>query len=47
MDENLTVTAKTLARWCYGRGVDERVLAAGEQLLGRAVTYQRVSQRTR
>lgn len=33
MDEQLTMAAKTLARWCYVRGVDERVLGVGEQLL--------------
>ena len=32
MDEQLTMAAKTLARWCYVRGVDERVLSSGEQL---------------
>lgn len=29
--------AKTLARWCYNRGVDERILDAGAQLLTAAV----------
>lgn len=38
MDEQLTGPAKRLARWCYDRGIDERILAAGEQLLCRAVT---------
>jgi hypothetical protein len=33
MDEQLRMAAKTLARWCYVRGVDERVLGVGEQLL--------------
>lgn len=28
MDEQLTVAGKRLARWCYSRGVDERLLAA-------------------
>lgn len=37
MDEQLTTAAKTLARWCYSRGVDERVLGCGEQLLKVAV----------
>ena len=37
MDEQLTTAAKTLARWCYARGVDERVLGCGEQLLKAAV----------
>ena len=37
MDAQLTAAAKTLARWCYERGVDERVLTAGEQILGRTV----------
>jgi hypothetical protein len=37
MDAQLTAAAKTLARWCYERGVDERVFDAGEQILGRAV----------
>lgn len=37
MDEQLTVAAKTLARWCYRRGVDERILGCGEQLLQAAV----------
>ena len=37
MDENLTIAAKTLARWCYARGVDERLLGCGEQLLKAAV----------
>ena len=37
MDEQLTMAAKTLARWCYARGVDERVLGCGEQLLKAAV----------
>ena len=32
-DEQLMTAAKTLARWCYSRGVDERVLGCGEQLL--------------
>jgi hypothetical protein len=37
VDEQLTTAAKTLARWCYARGVDERVLGCGEQLLKAAV----------
>lgn len=37
MDEQLTTAAKTLARWCYRHGVDERVLGCGEQLLKAAV----------
>lgn len=37
MDEELTTAAKTLARWCYARGVDERVLGCGEKLLKAAV----------
>lgn len=37
MDEQLTTAAKTLARWCYARGVDERVLGCGEPLLKAAV----------
>lgn len=37
MDEQLTKAAKTLARWCYARGVDERLLGAGEQLRRAAV----------
>jgi hypothetical protein len=37
MGEQLTPAAKTLARWCYRRGVDERVLGCGEQLLKAAV----------
>ena len=37
MDEQLTAAAKTLARWCYRRGVDERILNCGEQLLKAAV----------
>ena len=36
-DEQLMTAAKTLARWCYSRGVDERVLGCGEQLLKAAV----------
>ena len=32
MDEQLMTAAKTLARWCYNRGVDERVLGCGDQL---------------
>jgi hypothetical protein len=38
MDAQVTAPAKRLARWCYERGLDERILGAGEQLLGRAVT---------
>lgn len=38
MDEQLTGPAKRLARWCYDRGIDARIVDAGEQLLGRAVT---------
>ena len=37
MDEQLMTAAKTLARWCYGRGVDERILTCGDQLLRKAV----------
>ena len=37
MDEQMMTAAKTLARWCYNRGVDERVLGCGEQLLKAAV----------
>ncbi|WP_370037922.1 hypothetical protein [Nocardioides sp.] len=37
MDEQLMTAAKTLARWCYGRGVDERILTCGDQLLTKAV----------
>ncbi|MFC5178302.1 hypothetical protein, partial [Nocardioides taihuensis] len=37
MDEQLMTAAKTLARWCYNRGVDERVLGCREQLLKAAV----------
>jgi hypothetical protein len=37
MDEQLMTAAKTLARWCYGRGVDERILTCGDQLLKKAV----------
>jgi len=37
MGDQVTAAAKALARWCYDRGVDERVLAVGEQLLGYAV----------
>lgn len=37
MDEQLATAAKTLARWCYHRGVDERVLGCGEQLRKAAV----------
>lgn len=37
MDEQLTAAAKTLARWCYRRGVDECILSCGEQLLQAAV----------
>lgn len=33
MDEQLTAAAKTLPRWCYQRGVDERILGCAEQLL--------------
>ena len=33
MDEQVRMAAKTLARWCYVRGVDERVLGVGQQLL--------------
>ena len=29
MDEQLMTAAKTLARWCYGRSVDERILICG------------------
>lgn len=41
MDEQLTMAAKTLARWCYARGVDERVLGVGEQLLKAAADQAR------
>ena len=37
MSEQLMTAAKTLARWCYNRGVDERVLGCCEQLLKAAV----------
>jgi len=37
MDDQLMTAAKTLARWCYGRGVDERILTCGDQLLKKAV----------
>ena len=37
MDEQLTAAARTLARWCYRRGVDERILSSGERLLQAAV----------
>lgn len=37
MDEQLKTAAKTLARWCYARGVDERILTCGDQLLKKAV----------
>ena len=37
MDEQLTSAAKTLARWCYERGVDERILGCSAQLLAAAV----------
>jgi hypothetical protein len=37
MDEQLMTDAKKLARWCYTRGVDERVLGCNEQLLRAAV----------
>ncbi|MBB3043947.1 hypothetical protein [Nocardioides soli] len=37
MDEQPMTAAKTLARWCYGRGVDERILGCGEQFLKAAV----------
>lgn len=52
MDEQLTGPAKRLARWCYDRGVDERVLAAGEQLLAapsprRSAAEQRPTSSTR
>jgi len=36
-DEQLMTAAKTLARWCYSRGVDERVLGCRAQLLKAAV----------
>lgn len=36
-DEQLMAAAKTLARWCYCRGVDEHVLGYGEKLLEAAV----------
>ncbi|MGE9809537.1 hypothetical protein [Janibacter sp. G1551] len=35
--EQLAVAAKTLARWCYERGVDERVLRCDTTVLWRAV----------
>lgn len=37
MGEQPMTAAKTMARWCYNRGVDERVLGCGEQLLNAAV----------
>ena len=37
MDEQLTAAAKTLARWCYQRGVDEQILDCGPPLLRSAV----------
>ena len=37
MDEHLAANAKTLARWCYARGIDERILECGENLLRSAV----------
>ena len=37
MDEQLAANAKTLARWCYARGLDERLLGSGEQLRRAAV----------
>src|SRR3546814_1831261 len=37
MDEQLAANAKTLARWCYARGIDERILECGENLLRSAV----------
>ena len=37
MDEQLTAAAKTLARWCYQRGVDEQILGCGPPLLRSAV----------
>jgi hypothetical protein len=43
MDGQLTMAAKTLARWCYARGLDERLLGHGEQLL-KAVVDQALGQ---
>lgn len=37
MVEQLTTAAKTLARWCYCCGVDERILRCGAQLREAAV----------
>lgn len=37
MDEQVTTAAKTLARWCYNSGVEERVHGCREQLLKAAV----------
>lgn len=37
MDEQLAANAKTLARWCYARGIDERILECGESVLRSAV----------
>lgn len=37
MDEQLAANAKTLARWCYARGLDERLVGSGEQLRRAAV----------
>ncbi|GAW49663.1 MULTISPECIES: hypothetical protein [unclassified Nocardioides] len=33
MDEQVTTAAKTLVRWCYVRGFDERALGCSEELL--------------
>lgn len=33
----VTMAAKTLARWCYARGLDERLPGCGEQLRRLAV----------
>lgn len=46
MDERQVATAaKTLARWCYQRGLDERLLDADERLL-RLATNQALGRRT-
>ena len=38
-DEQLTPAAKTLARWCDTRGVDERLLSCGDQARRAAVDH--------
>lgn len=46
MDESkVAAAAKTLARWCYKRGLDERLLDAGDRLL-RLATDQALGRRT-